>query len=59
MEKNKEGYPDPTASQAIRAAGRMPLHVHQAYNAIENIAGLLGFELLALRDKRTKKEYRR
>lgn len=26
--KNKEGYPDPTASKAIRAADRMPEHTY-------------------------------
>ena len=26
--KNAEGYPDPTAGDAIRACGRMPTHIY-------------------------------
>lgn len=59
MDKNREGYPDPTAGQAIRAAGHMPAHVYNAYSVIDNVAGLLGFELIGLRDRKTGKEYRK
>ena len=57
--KNREGYPDPTAGEAIRETGRMPAHIYKAYHAINNVAGLLGFEITGLRDRKTKKEYRR
>lgn len=57
--KNKEGYPDPTAGKAIRAAERMPTHVYNAFNAINNVASLLGFEITGLRDKKTKKEWKK
>lgn len=29
--KNKEGYPDPTASKAIQAADHMPEHTYRDY----------------------------
>ena len=29
--KNKEGYPDPTASKAIQAADHMPEHTYKDY----------------------------
>ncbi|MDO4272693.1 MAG: hypothetical protein Q4D16_03415 [Eubacteriales bacterium] len=45
---NKEGYPDPTAERAIRAAGRMPIHIFNAYNFINDVAGRLGFEVIGL-----------
>lgn len=57
--KNQEGYPDPTAGEAIRQSGRMPTHIYNAYCVIDNVAGLLGFEIIGLRDRKTKKEYRR
>lgn len=54
-ERNKEGYPDPTASKAIRAADRMPTHIYNAYCVINNVAGLLGLEITGLRDKKSGK----
>ncbi|MDO4275891.1 MAG: hypothetical protein Q4D16_19665 [Eubacteriales bacterium] len=56
---NKEGYPDPTAERAIRAAGRMPMHIFNAYNFVNGVAERLGFEIIGLRDRKTGKEYRR
>lgn len=58
-ERNKEGYPDPTASKAIRAADRMPTHIYNAYCVINNVAGLLGLEITGLRDKKSGKEWNR
>lgn len=57
--KNNEGYSDPTAGKAIRAAERMPTHIYNAYCVINNVAGLLGLEITGIRDKKTKKEWQR
>jgi hypothetical protein len=59
MHKNQEGYPDPTAGQAMHHTKRMPTHVYNAYCVLDNVAGMLGFEIIGLRDRKTKKEYRR
>ena len=57
--KNNEGYSDPTAGKAIRAADRMPTHIYNAYCVINNVAGLLGLEITGLRDKKSGKEWNR
>mgnify|MGYP000544061771 FL=1 len=48
--KNNEGYSDPTAGKAVRAAGRMPTHIYNAFCALNNTAGLLGLEITGIRD---------
>lgn len=53
--KNKEGYPDPTAGKAVRAASRMPTHIYNIYQALNAVAAIHGLELMGLRDKKTKK----
>ena len=55
--KNHEGYPDPTSGKAIKAAGHM--HIYNAYTVLNNTAGLLGLEITGIRDKKTKKEWKR
>ncbi len=57
--KNSEGYPDPTSGKAIQAAGHMPTHIYNAYTVLNNTAGLLGLEIIGIRDKKTKKEWKR
>ena len=58
-------WPEPTHSKtgtdgkAMRAAARMPTHVHNVYSALNQVAGLHGFELIGMRDKKTGKEYRK
>lgn len=54
---NQEGYRDPTADKAVRNASRMPRHVRNVYNKLEAVAGLCGFEIIGLRDRRTGREY--
>lgn len=44
--KNHEGYPDPT-------------HIYNAFTVLNNTAGLLGLEITGIRDKKTKKEWKR
>ena len=54
--ENNEGYPDPTAGKAIRAADRMPTHIYNAYCVINNVAGLLGLEIRNLGRNGTDKK---
>lgn len=46
-------FHEPTYSQ------RIPHYVKQVYEQLELVAGLSGFEITALRDRRTGKEYYR
>lgn len=46
MYKNKEGYPDPTAGQAIRAAGRPPEEVANFRRAIKLMCAICGVRIL-------------
>ena len=57
--KNNEGYPDSTACKAVRAAGRMPTHIYNAFCVLNNTAGLLGLEITGIRDRKTGKEWKR
>lgn len=59
MNKNREGYPDGAAGEAIRAAGRMPKHIHDIYKAVNTVLDIHGLEIIGLRDKRTKREWRK
>lgn len=56
--KSQEGYRDPTAGKAIQDASRIPHHVKEAHKALKDIASLLGFEVLVLRDRKTGRVYR-
>ena len=58
MYKNQEGYRDPTAGKSIKDASRIPHHVKEAHKALKDIASLLGFEVLVLRDRKTGRVYR-
>ena len=49
---------DPTAGKAIQDASRIPHHVKEAHKALKDIASLLGFEILVLRDRKTGRVYR-
>ena len=40
--ENNEGYPDPTAGKAIRAADRMPLHTYKDYCILRAMAYRMG-----------------
>lgn len=59
MYKNSEGYSDPTAGKAMRSADRMPMHVWNVYCVLNQVAGLHGFEIVGLRDRKTGKEWKR
>lgn len=61
MQKNKEGYPDPTAGIAIQKADRPPKKVAETIHTLHAVAELAGLELRGrvwLRDKKSGKEYR-
>lgn len=55
--KNKEGYTDNTAECAVKNASRMPHRIHEVFQALNMVARLSGVEIIAVRDKSTKKEY--
>lgn len=69
MEKNSEGYKDPTATEAIsniakeehrREIERMAV-MSKIIDIIKNMASLVGFEIvgrIVLKDKTTGKEYK-
>ncbi len=61
MHRNKEGYPDPTAGDAIREADRPPEDLSRAIRLMKFAADCLGFEVIGriwLRDKKTGMEYK-
>ena len=43
--RNKEGYPNPTASKAIRAADRMPQHTYKDYCILRAMAYRMGLQM--------------
>lgn len=60
MYKNGEGYPDPTAGEAVREADRLPKPVWEVIRALRIVASLAGFEIVGrikLRDKETGREW--
>ena len=56
---NKEGYRDPTAEKAIKKASHMPKAIYEVYKVLNSVASLHGLEIIGLRDKKTKKEWRK
>lgn len=67
--RNKEGYPDPTAGEALGAVAKEERQEARERNAavtslitmLKQIISLAGFELvgrIVLKDKETGKEYR-
>lgn len=58
--KNKEGYPDPTAGDAIQQADRPPEHVTWFIKTVKSIAALVDLEIVGrirVKDKDTGREY--
>lgn len=61
MHRNKEGYPDPTAGDAIREADRTPEDLTRAIRLMKFAADCLGFEVvgrITLRDAETGRVWR-
>ena len=55
---NQEGYRDPTAEKAMRESNRMSHRMREALTAMQNVASLMGFELVEVRDKRAGRLYK-
>lgn len=55
--KNGEGYQDPTASQAIVNAGKMPRYIRDAIEKLNEAAGISDLEVLVIRDTKTGRIY--
>lgn len=56
MHKNKEGYPNPTAGRAMKAADRPPEDLVRAIRLMKFAADCLGYEVeerIVLRNKET------
>ncbi len=59
--KNGEGYADPTASEAIRAADTPPKDIRWLIKTYREMAHLMGYEIvgrIALKDKDTGRTWR-
>lgn len=57
MYKNSEGYRDPTAGEAIRAADRSPKHIDECRKALNEAARKSGLVVIALKDIRTGRKW--
>ena len=57
--KNKEGYPDPTASKAIQAADHMPQHIYKDYCILRAMACRMGLKITRVKDLESGKEWER
>ena len=58
MHKNKEGYPDPTAAEAIQAADKQPKKISWYIKTIKDLADIVDLEVVSyvhVKDKKTKK----
>ena len=57
--RNNEGYPDPTASKAIRAVDRMPEHTYKDYCILRAMAFRMGLKITGVKDIESGKEWNR
>ena len=55
--KNGEGYRDPTASQAIANAGKIPRYIKDAMKKLNEAAGISDLEVLVIWDTKTGRIY--
>ena len=56
--KNKEGYPDPTAAEAIQAVDKQPEKISWYIKTIKDLADIVDLEVVSyihVKDKKTKK----
>lgn len=59
--RNKEGYPDPTAGEAIREADQQPEKIGWYLQTIKDLADIVDLEIVGrvqIRDKKTKRIWR-
>lgn len=52
---NHEGYKDPTAQHRYN---QMPYHMRRALTDLQDIASLLGFDILIIKDRRTGRKFK-
>ena len=57
--RNQEGYPDPTASKAIRAADHMPEHTYKDYCILRAMAFRMGLKITGVKDIESGREWSR
>ena len=57
--RNQEGYPDPTASKAIRAADHMPEHTYKDYCILRAMAYRMGLKITRIKDLESGREWSR
>ena len=58
IHKNKEGYPDPTAGQAVQEADKQPERISWYIKIIKDLADIVDLEIIGyvhVRDKKTKR----
>ena len=58
IHKNKEGYPDPTAGQAVQEADQQPEKISWYIKTIKDLADIVDLEIIGyvhVRDKKTKR----
>ena len=57
--RNKEGYPDPAASKAIRAADRIPEHTYKDYCILRAMVYRMGLKITRIKDLESGRERNR
>ena len=58
IHKNKEGYPDPTAGQAVQEADKQPEKISWYIKTIKDLADIVDLEIIGyvhVSDKKTKR----
>ena len=58
IHKNKEGYPDPTAGQAVQEADKQPEKISWYIKTIKDLADIVDLEIIGyvhVRDKKAKR----
>ena len=58
IQKNKEGYPDPTAGQAVQEADKQPERISWYIKTIKDLADIVDLEIIGyvhVMDKKTKR----
>lgn len=58
MYKNKEGYPDPTAGEALRNATYMPPYIWKCYKMLREAAKVAGLKITGIKDIESGKEWK-
>ena len=60
MNKNKEGYPDPTAGKAIQRADRPPAVIDWMVKVFKEVAEKMGYEItnrIVFKDRNTGRKW--